>query len=95
MKLLEVYIEHATHDLNRPFSYVYFGNKKVQKGFRVLVPFGGQKQIIGFVSAVLETNKTVEFSVNEKKIRLEFTKYEFKTVLFAENDLQELSEAII
>ena len=42
-----------------------------------------------------ETNKTVEFSVNEKKIRLEFTKYEFKTVLFAENDLQELSEAII
>ena len=42
-----------------------------------------------------ETNKTVEFSVNEKKIRLEFTKYEFKTVLFAENDLQEVSEAII
>ena len=65
MKLLEVYIEHATHDLNRPFSYVYFGNKKVQKGFRVLVPFGGQKQIIGFVSAVLETNKTVEELKNE------------------------------
>jgi len=60
MKILDVYIEHATHELNRPFSYVYFGNKKVEKGYRVIVPFGKQKQIIGFVSDVKESSLTLE-----------------------------------
>ena len=60
MKILDVYIEHGTHELNRPFSYAYLGNKTVDKGYRVLVPFGGQKSIIGFVSNVSETSLTLE-----------------------------------
>ncbi len=60
MRVLEVYIEHATIDLDRPFSYVYLGDKRVEKGFRVIVPFNKQKRIIGFVSKVIETTKSKE-----------------------------------
>lgn len=65
MKILDVYIEHATHELNRPFSYAYFGDKKVERGYRVIVPFGKQKEIIGFVSDVKESDLSLE-EYNEK-----------------------------
>ena len=39
VKLLEVLIERANHSLNRPFSYLYNGDKKVEKGYRVLLDF--------------------------------------------------------
>lgn len=59
MRILEVYIEHAALDLDRPFSYAYLGDKKVEKGYRVSVPFRNQI-LIGFVSSVIETPLTKE-----------------------------------
>lgn len=59
MRILEVYIEHAALDLDRPFSYAYFGDKRVEKGYRVLVPFH-QQELIGFVYKVTEKEETLE-----------------------------------
>ena len=59
MKIVEVLIEYSTHSLNRPFSYYYLGNKDIQSGFRVLVNFHN-KEIVGYVTKVTETDKTIE-----------------------------------
>ncbi len=74
MKILEVYIEHATHELNRPFSYAYLGDKNVERGYRVIVPFGNQKEIIGFVSDV----KNIDLSLDEYNKK---TSFEIKEVI--------------
>ena len=39
MKIIELLIEHNNYSLNRPFSYVYYGAKNVDRGYRVLVNF--------------------------------------------------------
>lgn len=59
MKLLEILIEHASHSLDRPFSYAYNGKKKVGVGFRVLIKFNS-KELVGYVIGVNEINKTLE-----------------------------------
>ena len=71
MKIVEVLIEHSKYSLNRPFSYVYFGDKKVERGYRVLVSFNHQ-ELVGYVTKVEESNKTVSdleeelgFEINE------------------------------
>ena len=53
MRLLEVLIERKVQSLNRSFTYAYLGDKNVEKGFRVLIPFNN-KNIIGYVLNVLE-----------------------------------------
>ena len=45
MKIIELLIEHHNYSLNRPFSYYYLGNKKVDRGFRVLVTFNHQELV--------------------------------------------------
>ena len=57
MKIIELLIEHNNYSLNRPFSYVYFGDKPVDKGYRVLVKFNHQ-ELVGYVIKANETNKT-------------------------------------
>ena len=57
MKVIELLIEHNNYSLNRPFSYVYFGDKKVERGYRVLVTFNHQ-ELVGYVTKVYETNKS-------------------------------------
>ena len=59
MKLIELLIEYGNYSLNRPFSYVYKGNKPVDRGYRVLVNFNN-KEIVGYVTSIRETNKSVE-----------------------------------
>ena len=59
MKIIELLIEHHNYSLNRPFSYFYKGNKKVDRGFRVLVTFNHQ-ELVGYVTKVYDTNKSVE-----------------------------------
>ncbi len=73
MLLLEVLIEHAALALDRPFSYVYFGKKVVQPGYRVLVIFN-HRLSVAYVLSVTPTDKTVSqleeergFSLNEIK----------------------------
>ena len=60
MLVLQVLIEYKSNTLDRPFSYLYFGNKKVEKGFRVLVRFHDEREIVGYVLSVQNVNKTQE-----------------------------------
>ena len=57
MQVVEVLIEYANRSLNRPFSYLYLGKDKLQKGIRVLVEFN-HRDIVGYVVNVIETDKT-------------------------------------
>ena len=59
MKLVELLIEYAISSLDRPFTYIYKGNKKVDAGFRVLVSFNN-KEIVGYVLSVKDTNSSKE-----------------------------------
>ena len=59
MKLLEILIEHASHTLDRPFSYVYDGKKDVDVGYRVLINFNN-KELVGYVTKISDTDKTIE-----------------------------------
>ena len=59
MLLINILIEYALHSLNRPFTYIYKGDKKVVIGTRVLISFN-HKQIVGYVIGVTRSDKTIE-----------------------------------
>ena len=59
MQIVKVLIEYANRTLNRPFSYVYKGQEKIQKGTRVLVNFN-HRDIVGYVIDVDTSNKSIE-----------------------------------
>lgn len=58
-KVVEVLVEYSNYSLDRPFSYIYKGNKKVDIGFRVLVNFNN-REIVGYVINAYSTEKTIE-----------------------------------
>ncbi|MCR5491737.1 MAG: primosomal protein N', partial [Bacilli bacterium] len=58
MKILDVFIQHAKSSLNKPFSYLYDGDQPIGVGYRVIVGFGRQNRLMGFVARVSETNLT-------------------------------------
>ena len=61
MKILDVLVEYITKSLDKTFSYLYDGDIKVEKGYRVLISFGeGKKIIVGFVTKVTETTQSEE-----------------------------------
>ena len=84
MKVIELLIEHHNYSLNRPFSYVYKGEKKVDRGFRVLVDFNNQ-ELVGYVLKVYDTNK----SIKELEDELGFSILEIKDVIDSESLLSE------
>lgn len=49
MRILEVYIEHAALDLDRPFSYAYLGDKKVEKGIASAFLFVTKFSLVSFL----------------------------------------------
>ena len=57
--IIEVLIERANHALNRPFSYLYKGDKKIDRGYRVLLEFNHQS-LVGYVLSIKATNKNKE-----------------------------------
>jgi len=57
MKIIELLIEHNNYSLNRPFSYIYKGDKNVERGYRVLVNFNHQ-ELVGYVTSVKKSNKS-------------------------------------
>lgn len=59
MVILDVLVEYPTIKLDRPFSYLYNGDKFIDKGYRVLVPFNN-KHIVGYVIKKESTFKTKE-----------------------------------
>ena len=69
MQIVKVLIEYANRTLNRPFSYVYKGKIKIQKGIRVLVNFN-HRDIVGYVIDVEETSKTIEELESESDFKL-------------------------
>ena len=93
MLIVETLIEYASHSLNRPFSYVYKGNKTVQKGYRVLIEFN-HREIVGYVIDVKETDKTIE----ELEAELGFNIGEIKDVLdtspLLNEDLLQLADQV-
>ncbi|MDO4378333.1 MAG: primosomal protein N' [Erysipelotrichia bacterium] len=64
MKIVKVYIEHPLMQLNTTFDYFYSGEKDINKGIRVTVPFRSQK-VIGFVDEVIDNIDVKEY---EQKI---------------------------
>ena len=75
MKIVEVLTEYGTRSLDRTFSYLYEGTKKIGERFRVQISFGPQK-VIGFVLRVEETSKTKEELEKEKGFAFKFLKNE-------------------
>jgi len=69
MWLLEVLIEHASLQLDRPFTYVYEGQLVHRSGFRVLVPFNNQS-LVGYVLSSSENQKTLAELQKESAYRL-------------------------
>lgn len=65
MKIVEVLTEYGTLALDRTFSYLYKGNKRIGERFRVRISFGFQ-HLVGFVLSVEETTKTREELEKEK-----------------------------
>jgi len=59
VKIVEVLTEYGTLSLNRAFSYLYDGEKRIGERFRVRVSFG-PKKVIGFVLKISDTDKTPE-----------------------------------
>ncbi len=65
MVILDVLIEYTQTTLDRSFTYIYQGEKNVDVGFRVLIPFN-KKEIVGYVIGVTKSDKTKEELINEK-----------------------------
>ncbi len=93
MKIIELLIEHNNYSLNRPFSYVYNGEKTVERGYRVLVNFNHQ-ELVGYVIKVSDTNK----SKKELEVELGFNIDEIVDVIdsspLLNEDLMTLAEEV-
>ena len=70
MKIVEILIEYANYSLDRPFSYSYKGNKRVDVGFRVLVNFHNRESV-GYVINTYETDKPIEELEKDLGFRIE------------------------
>jgi primosomal protein N' (replication factor Y) len=70
MRIVEILIEYASHTLDRPFSYLYDGNKKLGPGFRVLVNFN-RRPLVGYVLSIKETTLTQDELEEQSGYRLE------------------------
>ena len=92
MQIVEVLTEYTNRSLNRPFSYVYKGQDKLEKGIRVLVSFN-HRDIVGYVINVTTTNKTVKEVEEESGYQLnEIVDVIDKTPLLNEELLSLLNE---
>lgn len=52
MKIVEVYVEHPVFEINQMYSY--FCEFECSIGQRVLVPFGGSKQVVGLIANIVD-----------------------------------------
>ena len=93
MKIIELLIEHHNYSLNRPFSYFYKGNKKVDRGFRVLVNFNHQ-ELVGYVTKVYDTNKSVEELEEDLGFQISEIIDVIDTAPLLNEDLMELADKV-
>ena len=66
MKIIDVLTEYGKRSLDRTFSYVYKGQKRIEPRFRVRISFGAQEAVMGFVLSVRDTEKSVAELEEEK-----------------------------
>ena len=59
MKVLSVLVERGARALDRPFSYCYLGGRDLKPYVRLRVLFGN-KPLVGFLSAIEETEESLE-----------------------------------
>ena len=93
MKIIELLIERNNYSLNRPFSYVYFGDKKVEKGYRVLVEFNKQ-ELVGYVLDVKESDKSKEQLEEELGFDISEIKDVIDSSALLSSDLMELADKV-
>ena len=93
MLLVETLIEYASHSLDRPFSYIYKGNKKIERGYRVLIEFN-HREIVGYVTNVSETNKTVEELEDSLGFRIDEIKDVLDSSPLLNDDLLQLADEV-
>ena len=92
MQIVEVLTEYTNRSLNRPFSYIYNGKDKLEKGIRVLVNFN-HRDIVGYVINVTETSKSSKELEEESGYQLnEIVDVIDKTPLLNEELLSLLNE---
>lgn len=93
MILVEVLIEKVNHSLDRPFSYLYDGEKRVDKGYRVLLDFNHQ-ELVGYVLSVRNVNKSVEELEEELGFNLFFIKDVIDYSPLLNDDLLSLADQV-
>lgn len=93
MKLLEVLIERKANTLNRPFSYVYDGDKNVDVGYRVLVPFA-HKDVIAYVIGSKEETRSIKEIEEEMGFRIDKVKSVLDEKPLLNEELLQLSNEI-
>lgn len=70
MRIIEVLIEYASHTLDRPFSYLYSGAKKILPGERVLLSFNN-RELVGYVLSVQERDISIPLLEEELGFHLD------------------------
>ena len=93
MLIVETLIEYASHSLNRPFSYVYNGNKNIEKGYRVLIEFN-HREIVGYVVNVSKTDKTKQDIEDEYGFKVDEIKDVLDNSPLLNDDLLELADEV-
>ena len=93
MQIVEVLIEYARHSLNRPFSYIYNGKKKIAPGYRVLINFNN-REIVGYVVDIKETNKTKDELEKESGFIMEEISDVLDESPLLNNDLLKLADEV-
>lgn len=93
MLIVETLIEYAVNSLNRPFSYLYKGEKHIERGYRVLIDFNN-REIIGYVTNVKETDKSKKEIEDEFGFNLGEIKDVIDTAPLLNEDLLSLADQV-
>ncbi len=93
MLILEVLPQYTQTALERSFSYLYDGDKRVDKGYRVLIKFNN-KDIVGFVMEVKASDKTKDELEDELGVNLSYIQDVIDTSPIINEDLFNLVDQI-
>ncbi len=93
MFILDVLTQYGSQSLDRTFTYLYDGKKKIGPRFRVLINFNG-RPAMGFVLHVRETAKSIEELESENGYRFKFIQEVIDEEPLLDDDLMKLAEKV-
>lgn len=93
MRVLYVITEIGKQSLSKPFTYLYDGHDQVDVRYRVMVPFG-PREIMGFVTRVVETNKTKKELEEETGMPLRYISRVIDREPLLDDELMKLATAV-